>query len=56
MLLNCVTEGAGWRRHGVTHAQVMARNAAPVAAGSQALWTHISSVVDDTLRAGHLSP
>lgn len=55
MLLNCVTEGAGWRRHGITHAQVTARNAEPVAAGSRALWTHISGVVDEAVRAGHLS-
>jgi putative hydrolase of HD superfamily len=55
MLLNCVTEGVGWRRHGVTLAQVRARNADPVAAGSQALWAYISELVDDALRAGHLN-
>lgn len=55
MLLNCATEGVGWRRHGVTHAQVRARNAAPVAAGSQALWAHVSTVIDAAVRAGHLS-
>lgn len=55
MLLNCATEGAGWRRHGITHAQVTARNEAPVAAGSRALWAHISSVIDESVRNGHLS-
>jgi putative hydrolase of HD superfamily len=49
MLLNCVTDGVGWRRHGVTHAQVRARNAAPVGDGSHALWTYISGLVDETL-------
>jgi putative hydrolase of HD superfamily len=55
MLLNCVTGGEGWRRHGVAHAQVTARNAGPVAAGSQALWAHVSTVIDAAVRAGHLS-
>lgn len=54
MLLNCVTDGAGWRRHGVTQAQVIGRNAGPVSAGSAALWNHIRGLVDEAVRAGHL--
>ena len=54
ILLNCLTEGAAWRRHGVTHAQVMARNE-HVGAGSRALWAYIRDAVDEVVRAGHLS-
>ena len=53
MLLNCLTEGAAWRRHGVTHAQVSARNA-HVTEGSSALWSYICGVVDEAVKAGHL--
>jgi putative hydrolase of HD superfamily len=55
MLLNCLSEGAAWRRHGVTHRQVMARNA-HVAEGSAALWSYIREAVDAAVRAGHLEP
>lgn len=54
MLLNCLTEGAAWRRHGVRHGQVVARNA-HVAHGSQALWEFIMAKVDEAVRAGHLA-
>jgi len=54
MLLNCLTEGAAWRNHGVTHSQVMGRNA-HVAGGSTVLWMHISAMIDEAVRAGHLS-
>jgi putative hydrolase of HD superfamily len=54
MLLNCLTEGAAWRRHGVKHSQVIARNA-HVAQGSQALWEFISGKVTEAVRAGHLA-
>ena len=55
MLLNCATRGEGWRRRGVTQSMVINRNAAPVATGSQALWSHICALVDDAVRAGHLA-
>ena len=55
MLLNCLTEGAAWRRHGVKHSQVVARNA-HVAEGSQTLWQFISATVDEAVKAGHLAP
>ena len=54
MLLNCLTEGAAWRRHGVTHAQVMARNA-HVAHGSRTLWSFIFERVAQAVRDGYLS-
>ncbi len=54
MLLNCLTEGAAWRRHGVTHAQVLKRNAC-MESGSVALWAHIRARVEDAVRRGFLS-
>lgn len=54
MLLNCLTEGAAWQRHGVTRQQVVTRNAA-IGSGSTALWVHISALVDEAVRLGHLA-
>ncbi len=54
MLLNCLTEGAAWQRHGVRHAQVIARNA-HVAHGSNALWEFIAATVEEAVGAGHLA-
>lgn len=56
MLLNCLTEGAAWRRNGVRHAQVIARNEGPVTAGSRILWEHIVARVGQAVAAGHLTP
>lgn len=55
MLLNCVTDASAWRQNGVTHAQVMQRNAGAVSAGSTVLWSRIRRLVDDAVREGHLS-
>ena len=54
MLLNCATQGESWRRHGVTHAAVVARNT-PIADGSSTLWTYIRGIVDAAVRDGHLA-
>src|SRR5262249_49152099 len=40
MLLNCLTEGASWRCHGITEANVLERNAV-MADGSVGLWQYI---------------
>lgn len=56
MLLNCLTEGAAWRRNGVRHAQVIARNEGPVTAGSRTLWEHIEARVAQAVSAGFLAP
>jgi putative hydrolase of HD superfamily len=53
MLLNCLSEGASWRRHGVTHAQVVTRNSC-MESGSVALWTHIRNLVDEAVQHGYL--
>jgi len=54
MLLNCVSKGVTWSRHNVRFDQVRARNA-PIGDGETALWTHMSRLLDDAVRAGHLS-
>jgi putative hydrolase of HD superfamily len=53
MLLNCHTEGAAWRRHGVTRDRVIARNAY-IAAGSATLWDYAERMIAETVAAGHL--
>jgi putative hydrolase of HD superfamily len=53
MLLNCLTQGEAWRRHGVTHEQVTARNR-HVADGAQPLWEYMSALLERAVAAGHL--
>jgi putative hydrolase of HD superfamily len=53
MLLNCLTEGAAWRRHGVTADRVIARNK-HIADGSATLWAYASRMLDEAIAAGHL--
>ncbi len=55
MLLNCLTEGAAWRKHGITRDRVLARNA-HIAEGSTALWAYAQSLVDRAVAEGHLAP
>lgn len=54
MLLNCWTEGAAWRRHGITRDRVEARNR-HIAEGSAALWEFAVESVDAAVAAGHLA-
>jgi putative hydrolase of HD superfamily len=53
MLLNCHTEGAAWRRHGVNRDRVIARNS-HVAEGSAALWKYAARMIAEAVAAGHL--
>jgi putative hydrolase of HD superfamily len=55
MLLNCITEGTQWRKHGVTREMVMARNA-QIADGAATLWRYMSAQVETAVTAGHLKP
>jgi putative hydrolase of HD superfamily len=55
MLLNCLTEGHAWQKHGITQDRVLARNA-HVAAGSQAIWEYAVQMIDNAVAAGHLAP
>jgi putative hydrolase of HD superfamily len=54
-LLNCSTEAAAWKRHGVTQDQVVARNS-PIGDGSAALWGAMSRLISRAVEAGHLAP
>jgi putative hydrolase of HD superfamily len=55
MLLNCLTDGHAWQKHGVTHDRVLARNA-HVANGSQAIWEYAVRMIDEAVAKGHLAP
>ena len=54
MLLNCLTEGAAWKNHGVTSDRVIARNK-HIAEGSTALWEYMSQMIAEAIAAGHLA-
>ena len=53
MLLNCSTEGAAWKKHGITSDRVLARNA-HIAEGSADLWAYAQAMVARAVRDGHL--
>lgn len=55
MLLNCLTDGHAWQKHGVTHDRVHARNA-HVAEGSAAIWEYAVRMIDEAVTKGHLAP
>ena len=55
MLLNCLTDGHAWQKHGITHDRVLARNA-HVAHGSQAIWDYAVNMIDSAVSKGHLAP
>ena len=55
MLLNARTDGHAWKKHGVTHDRVQARNAA-VRHGSQAIWEFAVRMIDESVARGHLPP
>ncbi|BET69124.1 HD domain-containing protein [Opitutales bacterium ASA1] len=53
MLLNCLTEGAAWRKHGITRERILERNA-HIAEGSRRLWEYASTMVEQAVAAGHV--
>ncbi len=53
ILHNYHTEGHSWRAHGITRSQVLARNG-HTAAGSEALWQYILTIIDDATAKGYL--
>lgn len=55
MLLNCLTEGAAWNRHGVTQDRVLARNR-HIAEGSEELWKYAEKMIQDAVDVHHLAP
>ena len=52
-LLNYRTQGRLWREHGVTSAQVIARNC-HMAEGAPALWQYAESLIHDAVAKGYL--
>jgi putative hydrolase of HD superfamily len=54
MLLNCLTDGHAWQKHGITQDRVLARNA-HVADGSTTLWEYAVKMIDDAVAKGHLA-
>jgi putative hydrolases of HD superfamily len=55
VLLNCNTEGAAWKRHGVTADRVRARNA-HIAEGAAPVWEKAASMIQQAVDAGHIGP
>lgn len=55
VLLNCRTDGGGWKRHGVTQDRVLARNS-KIADGSAAVWQEVEQMVQAVVDRGHLAP
>jgi len=49
ILLNTLSGGAAWQKHGVTQDRVLERNA-HIAAGSPALWDYAKSIIEETFR------
>jgi putative hydrolase of HD superfamily len=54
MLLNCLTEGAAWRLHGVTSDRVIARNQ-HIENGASSLWDYARQMIDEAVTSGHLA-
>lgn len=55
MLLNCLTGGETWRKHGVTHDKVVARNQ-HTKEGSESLWAYAARMLDEAATQGCFSP
>jgi putative hydrolase of HD superfamily len=53
VLLNCSTEGAAWKRHGVTADRVRARNA-HIAEGAAPVWEKAAEMIQQAVDEGHI--
>ncbi len=53
MLHNVQTEGASWRKHGITSDLVLARNRT-MAEGSTELWEYAQAMIEEAVRKGYL--
>lgn len=53
MLLNCLTGGSTWSKHGVTFERVIERNR-HTAEGSSLLWEYAVRMLEEACAAGHL--
>jgi putative hydrolases of HD superfamily len=56
ILQNYYTDGASWRAHGISAAQVRAKNGPLVAGGAPAHWAHVETLIDDAVTRGWLTP
>ncbi len=54
IILNCASEGAAWRQHGVNAERVLAVNA-HIAEGSPALWEAAQALIANAVEQGHLA-
>lgn len=54
ILHNYHTQGAAWRKHGITRAQVIERNR-HIAEGAPALWEYVLKLVNDAAARGWLA-
>ncbi|KXU35956.1 phosphohydrolase [Cephaloticoccus primus] len=52
ILLNCLTDGAAWQKHGITQERIFERNAATITAGAPALWAYAEQIIRDTFQRG----
>jgi len=55
ILLNTLSDGAAWAKHGVTQDRVLARNA-HIEAGSPALWDYAKSIIEETFNRQTVPP
>ena len=53
MLLNCLTDGAAWQKHGVTKSMVIARNQ-HIREGCAPLWEYALAMIDEAVAKGNL--
>ena len=53
LIVNHRTGGGSWVKHGITRAQVMARNA-HIEAGSESLWAYAQELIEDAASKGML--
>lgn len=53
MLLNCLTDGAAWQRHGVTKSMVIARNQ-HIQQGCAPLWEYALAMIEEAVANGNL--
>jgi putative hydrolase of HD superfamily len=54
VLLNTLTQGGGWKKHGVTLDRVLERNS-KIGAGSTEVWRHVEQLIRRTADAGFLA-
>jgi len=52
VLLNLANQGQSWREHGISHARVVGRIAAPIRDGCPALWAYLEARLDEVQRQG----